>query len=208
MIETMAPDTPLYRVRLTDSNSSLYTSFEELGPPPRENPGPGRMNPIGISYFYLSYEQETALAETVNRPPCMASIGKFCSKGELLYLDLTELPSTPSIFDRSKAEEREGLLFLKSFVEAISKPTEKNGREHIEYLPSQVVSEYFAQVYRDPEDRPIDGIAYPSAVRPGGKNFVLFPRHGYGEEWNTRIKLTEASGLHLKSWADIKNGLG
>jgi len=207
MIETMAPDTPLYRVRLTDSNSSLYTSFEELGPPPRENPGAGRMNPIGISYFYLSYEQETALAETVNRPPCMASIGKFCSKGELFYLDLTELPPTPSIFDRSRSEEREGLLFLKGFVDAISKPTEKNGQEHIDYLPSQVVSEYFAQVYRDPEGRQIAGIAYPSAVRPGGKNLVIFPRNSYEDKWTDRIELTNASGLHLKTWADIKNAL-
>lgn len=162
------------------------------------------MNPIGISYFYLSFEQETALAEVVNRPPCNASIGKFSNTSELRYLDLTDLPPTPSIFDRSQSEEREGLLFLKSFIDAISRPTEKNGREHIEYLPSQVVSEYFAQVYRDPEGRQIDGIAYPSAVRPGGKNLVIFPRNSYEEEWTDRIELTNASGLHLKTWADVK----
>lgn len=207
LIKTLASNTELFRVRLSDSSSTFFTSFADLGPPPAEKAGAGRMNPIGISYFYLSFEQETALAEVVNRPPCNASIGKFSNTSELRYLDLSELPSTPSIFDRSKAEEREGLLFLKSFVEAISKPTEKNGREHIEYLPSQVVSEYFAQVYRDPEGRQIDGIAYPSAVRPGGKNLVIFPRNSYEEEWTDRIELTNASGLHLKTWADVKKAL-
>lgn len=207
LIKTVASNTELFRVRLSDYSSTFFTSFADLGPPPAEKAGAGRMNPIGISYFYLSFEQETALAEVVNRPPCNASIGKFSNTSELRYLDLSELPSTPSIFDRSKAEEREGLLFLKSFVEAISKPTEKNGREHIEYLPSQVVSEYFAQVYRDPEGRQIDGIAYPSAVRPGGKNLVIFPRNSYEEEWTDRIELTNASGLHLKTWADVKKAL-
>jgi len=199
LIKIIAQGTVLYRVRCSDSKSKYYSSFEELGPPPAEIAGAGRMNPPGISYFYLSFEQETALAEVMKGPPCNVSIGKFSTREELLYLDLTELPPTPSDFDRSHSEEREGLLFLKEFVGAITKRVYQDGREHIDYLPSQVISEYFAQVFRAHGNQQLDGIAYHSVKRAGGINLVIFPRQGYEHKWSDRIELVDASGLHLKT---------
>lgn len=49
-------------------------------------------------------------------------------------------------------------------------PIELNGREHIEYVPTQVFTEYLR--YAFPGRRP-DGVVLASA-RSSGRNFVLF----------------------------------
>jgi hypothetical protein len=90
-------------------------------------------------------------------------------------LNLTKLPDLPSIFDDNRRNEREGLIFLEHFIEEISKPVTKDGSEHIEYVPSQVVSEYFALVFQPAKGKNLDGILYPSSVHSGGRNLVLFP---------------------------------
>ena len=49
-----------------------------------------------------------------------------------------------------------------------------DGREHIDYVPSQIVTEYFRHVYRTYDGKPLDGIIFPSAHVRNGKNFVIF----------------------------------
>jgi hypothetical protein len=103
------------------------------------------------------------------------AIAEYETTRELRVLDLTVLPAEPSIFDADKRDQLEGLRFLRKFVDEICQPIEKDGREHIGYVPSQVVSEYFALVHRDGENAGVDGVVYPSAVNRGGRNLVLFP---------------------------------
>jgi RES domain-containing protein len=67
-------------------------------------------------------------------------------------------------------------LFIEDFVGSISSPAKKDGREHIDYVPSQVVSEFFAKAFRRASGEAIHGMVYPSAVKPGGRNVVLFPQ--------------------------------
>lgn len=166
---------PLFRVRAREEGANWEVDDDQMGAPPSELARAGRMNPAGISYMYLAFEQETALAEVLSGPPCAAAIAQFTTQRELQVLDLTSLPEEPSIFDESRRDEREALLFLERFVEAISQPVRKDGGEHIGYVPSQVVCEYFALVFQVARHRSLDGIVYPSAVRPGGRNLVLFP---------------------------------
>jgi hypothetical protein len=156
------------------------------------------MNPAGISYFYLAFEQETAVAEVIDKPPCHAAIGAFEVKKELTFLDLTELPPLPSMFNSDYSEEREGLIFLDHFIDAIAIPVTKDGREHVDYLPSQVICEFFSQVFQIDGENQIDGIAYPSAVRLGGKNFVIFPPREYSESWEDRVNLVSVTNIHLR----------
>ena len=68
--------------------------------------------------------------------------------------------------------------FLAAFSDEISKPVAHDGSEHVEYVPTQVVSEYFSQVFTYSVGKKVDGLVYPSAVVNGGKNLVVFPRHG------------------------------
>ena len=51
----------------------------------------------------------------------------------------------------------------------------KDGREHIDYVPSQVICEYLAQIFQTTESDRLAGIIYPSSVVDGGKNLVVFP---------------------------------
>ena len=70
------------------------------------------------------------------------------------------------------------------FVPEFAQPVEKDGREHVEYVPSQIVTEYVR--YRLPEriGKPIRGILYPSARKSRGIGCVLFVVH---EDINSRI---------------------
>lgn len=79
------------------------------------------------------------------------------------------------MFDADRWEERGMGLFLEAFVSAISVPVKGDGSEHIDYVPTQVVSEYFAKAFQLEDETRLDGMLYPSSVAPGGKNLVLFP---------------------------------
>lgn len=207
LVTTFPVGTSLFRVRERDERSNWELNGDQMGPPPSDRAAAGRMNPAGISYLYLAFEQNTALAEVLAGPPCGAAIAKFIAQKDLLILDLTALPSLPSIFDDAQRESREGLLFLRQFVEEISEPVRKDGREHVEYVPSQVVSEYFALVFRPRGHRPLDGIAYPSAVRPGGKNIVLFPKERGTSPTFDQVVFQEASEVTFSNWAELSAAL-
>ena len=96
--------------------------------------------------FYVALDRETALAETYVRHdgnPAEASIAMFRLMEDLNVLDLVNLPHVPSIFNSNKANlYRAALGFLYEFRDDLTQPIEKDGREHIEYVPSQVVTEF------------------------------------------------------------------
>ncbi len=206
LISTLPLGTSFYRVREREDGADWELDQDQMGPPPAARAAAGRMNPAGISYLYLAFEQQTALAEVLERPPCVAAIAQFDSQRDLAILDLTDLPPLPSIFDDSCRDQREGLLFLNRFVEEISKPVRKDGREHIEYVPSQVVSEYFALGFQA-NGRPLDGIAYPSAVRPGGRNLVLFPsKRGYERNFD-QVLFMSSWEIKLADWSELTTSI-
>ncbi|WP_157221188.1 RES domain-containing protein [Flavisphingomonas formosensis] len=66
------------------------------------------------------------------------------------------------------------MRFLWDFARDIAKPIKRNGREHIEYVPTQIVTEYLRRVFRDAGGQPIDGLIYRSSRHDGAKAFVLF----------------------------------
>lgn len=202
LVWTLPLGTSFYRVRVREEGADWILNQDQMGPPPAACAAAGRMNPAGISYLYLAFEQQTALAEVLERPPSGAAIAQFDAQRDLVILDLTNLPPLPSIFDDSCRDQREGLLFLSSFIEEISKPVRKDGREHVEYVPSQVVSEYFALSFQT-NSQPLDGIAYPSAVRPGGRNLVLFPsKRGYERNFDQVLFLSSWE-LKLADWCEL-----
>lgn len=206
LVNTIPMGTSFYRVREREDEATWELNHDQMGPPPAERAAAGRMNPAGISYLYLAFEQQTALAEVLERPPCGAAIAQFDAQRNLHVLDLTDLPPLPSIFDDSRREQREGLLFLNRFIEEISKPVKKDGREHVEYVPSQVVSEYFALAFRF-NGQSLDGIAYPSAVRPGGKNIVLFPcKRGYERKFDHAL-FQSAQELKFANWYELAGAI-
>src|SRR5581483_4057045 len=200
LISNVPSGSDLFRARIRSSSDTWPLDADNLGAPPPKKAAAGRMNPPGISYLYLALEYETALSEVFHGPPCSLAIGNFELQRQVRVLNLIDLPPRPSIYDHENLRLRELLIFLSAFVDAISSPVEKDGGEHIEYVPSQIVCEYFASVFD--LERPLDGILYPSAVRPGGRNLVLFPNFSNREPF-PHIALQGVEELNVETWADL-----
>jgi|AntRauTorcE11898_2_1112593.scaffolds.fasta_scaffold00558_2 hypothetical protein len=194
-------DTVVYRAR-KNTAASIGAEFSELCPPPPELATAGRMNPPGISYGYFALDAETAVLEISDAPPATYVLATFSIRNRLLAVDLTGLPEIPSVFNIEMRRERDALIFLHSFVDAISLPVSKDGREHVEYVPSQIVCEYIAQVLRLGNDESPDAILYPSAVDPGHANLVVFPPRSYRDEWSDIVALVRASEVTITTWND------
>ena len=195
----------LFRVR-SEKPDERFETFKKLGPPRNERATSGRMNPAGISYLYLAWELRTAVGEVVRKTPARVAVGEFRPKKDLVLLDLTALPEPPSVFDDDAYDDYQGILFLRDFAGQISVP--KDDREHLEYIPSQVVCEFFAQVFgRGEGGRRVDGIAYRSSVVHGGQNVVVFPPKA-GETWEDVVDLVSTQRLELEDWSDVTRGVG
>jgi RES domain len=92
-------------------------------------------------------------------------------------VDFTALPVFPSLFDGGRRHLRAPVSFLRSFVKDLAAPIKKDGGEHIEYVPTQVVTEYLRHVFRTEAGDRVRGVIYQSA-RNGGRNCcVLFVRN-------------------------------
>ncbi len=168
----------IFRTRIHDKGLQL-SKATEIGTVPLESAKySNRMSPAGIPMFYGSLDPETALEETVDDSDIgvgrIASIGTFSVIRQLEVLDLTKLHEIPSIFDTNRGYLRSSLIFLRNFEEEISKPIDKDGAEHIEYVPTQVFTEYIRHLYRDQSGNGLDGILYRSSKHKGGACCVLF----------------------------------
>jgi hypothetical protein len=182
MLSLLKSGTELVRVRLHKPGEVPPNTLGNFGPPPIENARfANRMSPAGVSMFYGALDEATALAETYVRhdgQPAQATIAAFRLIQDLTILNLTKLPATPSIFDGDEANlDRAAIGFLHDFVDDLTKPISKDGREHIEYVPSQVVTEYVRYRLESKVGRPVHGILYRSARKKDGLGCVLFFAH-------------------------------
>lgn len=196
--------TRYYRVRERGYGADWEVSPATMGAPPPEVAAAGRMNPPGISYLYLAHDKGTSIAEVVRRPPIDLVIAEFKTTEDFLVLDLSDMPDMPSLFDSDNRRTREGLLFLNQFVQEISQPVRKDGQEHIDYVPSQVICEYFAMAYHlEKGVERVRGIIYPSAVREGGKNLVLFPTQRSLDRDFSNVAYEAASEMEINTWVEL-----
>jgi hypothetical protein len=167
----------LFRARL-HTRAERPASAGELGTPtPDRAKLSSRMSPNGIPMFYGARERDTALAETVagGWPQGHAvTLATFEASDGFNIVDLFEPPLIPSVFDAARRDLIAPLRFLHRFVEEVRKPIRRDDREHIEYVPTQIVAEYFRDLYERETGERVDGIAYRSAVIDGGANVVLF----------------------------------
>lgn len=171
MVQSIPVKTEWLRVRL----GSHALTAEKAGPPPHAKAKSGRMNPAGIPYFYLAFDERTALAEARAVIAEDVTLSRWQTNRELRVLDLTHLPQCMSIFE-GRDTTQDQVIFLSHFVADIRKPVVEDDIPEIEYVPTQLVCEYLAQVFSS-DGKPLDGLIYPSALA-AGKNLVLFPERG------------------------------
>jgi hypothetical protein len=75
--------------------------------------------------------------------------------------------------DSVEYNPRQNLIFLHEIADEISQPIARDDRVHVEYVPTQVVTEFLRTVATSNGSR-IDGIRYRSSRRSGGSSLVLF----------------------------------
>lgn len=141
----------------------------QFGPPTRESCQNNRMNPAGVPMFYGSLDPNTTVKEIKSD---YARVGRFITTKPLRILDLTQLPPTPSYFSPKERKSTMELSFLNHFAYTIMLPVDREDRAHVDYLPSQVVTEYLRD-YQFSGGK-LDGILYGSVASPGKLNVVLF----------------------------------
>ncbi len=179
LIRTLPEGACVWRARRHDSDKR-YDSAGELGTPrPEHCLGSSRMSPAGIPAFYGAERLDTALAEVQGskhdqRPGWSA--GRFATTRACPILDLVRLDEPPSLFDPERRHLRRPLMFFHDFASEISRPLEANSREHIDYVPTQVVAEFMRLAFESDLGR-IRGVAYRSAQQEDGVCLVLFVPH-------------------------------
>jgi len=178
LVRKIPRDRCIYRCRTHKSNERPTTAGE-LGPPPPAKALQSRMSPAGIPMLYAADETNTTLAETIDEehPDAeAATIATFKLRKDCLVVDLRDLPLVPSMFQSGieTTDRRYELGFLHGFCLDLSGPVARDGREHIDYVPTQVVAEYLRFVFRDGDGQQIQGVAWESSKLPGTHNVVLF----------------------------------
>lgn len=175
------PISALFRARTFQSASKLKDALcrpdLKIGSPPAALATAGRMNAHGISVFYGATEPKVAVAEV--RPPVGSRVvvGQFSVIRSVRLLDVEALRSLlveGSVFDQLFIGRRERARFLERLSHRITMPVMPDD-EAFEYLVTQVIADYLASMG-------LDGVVFPSAQVPGGKNVVLFHRAARVEE--------------------------
>jgi hypothetical protein len=175
LVRELPARTKLFRGRV-GPRVRPYRSARSLGPPPPSKAVANRMSPAGIPMFYGALDEYTAAAETLLRRLKRSealNIGAFETTENFYILDLTNIPGIPSLFSPERYL-RPTLGFLLSFVSDLSKPIKKDDRVHTEYVPTQIITEYFRYSFHRNGGPPIRGILYPSSRAKGGIACVLF----------------------------------
>lgn len=148
------------------------------------------MSPAGVSLFYGSDDPQGAIAEIAGHGTgSTAIVAEFKTTRALFILDLTTTPPLPgSVFDADKRPAIAMRSFLATFVANVTRPVIPDGREHVEYAPTQVITEYIRFMSRTP----VNGIALPSKPGKGTKTYVIFAgpaevadEPGQDESWLT-----------------------
>lgn len=150
----------LYRGRLAEDPRTIARTAEGLGPPPREKAAAGRLSPAGIPMFYAAPDPQTAVAEIAGHGVHpYAVVGVFETLDSLHVIDFSKTPKRPSPFDAERRHEYRMASFLKHFVSQATRAIIPDDRQHYEYVPTQIVTEYLRHI----SERPLDGIILPSA---------------------------------------------
>lgn len=150
------------------------TRSKEMGAPPGDIAKVNRMTPAGVSAFYGASTREGALAEVrAYAGGVELALAKFVTARDMVIIDLREPPTVPSLFNAERRHLRPALRFLREFIADVRKPARPEDRQHLEYVPTQVVTEYLRYRFDD-ERGPVLGVLWKSSMDEAVDDCVLF----------------------------------
>lgn len=183
---TLKKCTVFYRARIVSNDSVVSDCAIDLGSPQNENAIlSNRMSPAGIPMFYGALDKNTAIQEVRAVKYTNADkkkfesikVAKFQLCRDITVVDLSQRQEYCLFDENIGIEELNTKVFLNHFVRELSKPIEKDGREHIEYVPTQIVAEYLKYKCVGSDGKRIRGILLPSAQCAKGISCSLFFRN-------------------------------
>jgi len=177
LVQKIAKGTKLYRCRQHPASRKINTIEELVSPPAEAAIYPNRFSPSGISMLYVALDEATAALETISRTDKKKNtitISTLVTKKDLYVIDFNKLPKMPSIFEKKSRTIHYLTGFLFDLVRDFTKDISKDGKEHIEYVPTQVVTEYFRYPFNKNRKNKIEGIIYPSSKNEKKSAAVIF----------------------------------
>jgi hypothetical protein len=196
--------TRFHRARPYPEGQPPPATDSQLGAPPGRAARTNRMSAAGISAFYGASSRAGAVVEVRaydSRSPL--AVGTFATARDMLVIDLVDLPEVPSLFDAGRRHLRPAIRFARGFAADVALPARPDDREHLDYLPTQVVAEYLRQRFAHP-DGPVMGLLWRSSLDPFVTDCVLFVDNdgcsSRREPWDDRpqdLVLVDGSVEHL-----------
>lgn len=177
LVEPLPAGIAVHRARIHLARNTPRAATD-LGAPPRDKAkSSNRMSPLGIPVFYGAFDRATVIAEVEAagwswRERMTTATFEPAPGFNILRLD--KLGPVPSIFDEARRHLIGPMRFLHRFVSEVSRPVPRDEREHVEYVPTQIVAEYFRLFGERDHGSRVDGIAYRSSIRESGVNVAIF----------------------------------
>jgi RES domain/HEPN/RES N-terminal domain 1 len=201
LLRELPAGTALFRAR-THSVRQRYESAKELGSPPPSAASQSRMSPAGIPMLYTADSAETAIAEIVGARRTLrkgVTVAVFEPTEPMQIVDFSRLPEFPSVFEDSPDVPgvRQELGFLYGMRRDIGLEVKLDGREHVDYVPTQVVCEYIRHQLPAQLGSPVHGLAWESTRVSGSLNMVLFLGQSRCVEAGERPAMTEGPLVEL-----------
>ena len=148
-----------YRARVCDKKLEFDDMF------PREDGGnEGRMNPKGMSFFYMAIDDITAMTEVKAINSDQITLFKLKLNKKFKIIDLSKRKGNARLMERDMDDEYYE-IFKDLISILLSKPMSNSDHKAV-YIPTQILASRIC--YKD-----FDGISYTSSVG-NGNNVVLF----------------------------------
>ncbi|MFC0523286.1 RES family NAD+ phosphorylase [Pontibacillus salicampi] len=154
----------LYRARISEEEEGI--PIDEMGPPPMGKASDGRVNPLGISYLYLSNDRDTTIHEIRAGTHDYITIGTFKLNEDIEVIDFINLDKISPFSDIGLEQHAINKKHLRKISNEIAKPL-RRGDGTLDYLPTQYISDYL-------KSKGYDGIKYKSTMNPEGFNLAVF----------------------------------
>jgi hypothetical protein len=159
-------NTEFYRARISEKILPKI----ELGKPPVDKATPGRANPVGIPYLYVSDSEKTTFYETRISLHESITIGKFITHKPISLVSLKNITNFGPFEILDRGFELEEFIrfrpYLQKLENELSKPVRRQD-VHLDYLPTQFLCEFIKSLG-------FDGVEYKSAMNPTGYNLAIF----------------------------------
>lgn len=157
-------------------HEELPCSAERLSAPPAAKAMSSRMSAAGVPLFYAAEDEITAILETYEPDPDfdrVIVVGEWAIKRDFNLLDLTNLPKIPGDFDKKNRNQIHRIKFVHEFAEDLTKPVDRNSNS-VDYVPTQIVTEYVRHRLLSETGVKFDGIKYNSSKEGGKVAVVVF----------------------------------